>query len=141
MYVDNCLQDRQSYTELPQKTGIRMGSAAQLVKRAQSALSKSSSLGNFQTIYWPYFLYDSRASLLNGLTSFSSRNSPRSQWKSLQAVERPVKTKTKVEKAAWERSEAVRHPMRLLICQFLSHLYAPFASSSLYNLDDVKLLK
>lgn len=50
-----------------------------------------------------------------------------------------MKTEKKADEAAWERSDAVDHALRLLTLQFLSFLHALLAGTSLYALDDDRL--
>lgn len=56
-------------------------------------------------------------------------------------LERPVRTEEGVDKASRERSEAADLAMGLLAILFFSHLHALLVNSSLYSLNDVRLLE
>lgn len=52
-----------------------------------------------------------------------------------------MKTDQEVGKAAYKRSGAVDHAMRLLTMQFFSHIHTLLGKHSLYTFDDYKHLK
>lgn len=126
--LNSCLHNQFLYS--------RIGAAVQMVRRAWSALLKPNGLRNLRTAYWPYFIYDSRTATLHDLTACSDGSSLRSERESLHWVERPVKTEGEAEKAAWKRSSAGDHAMRILPSQLFRHLHALFAGNSWYTLDD-----
>lgn len=94
----------------------------------------------FQTAYWSYFVYESRAAVLQTLVTPEDGFSFCSQQESLGEEVHLVKTEEKEDRAAWERSRAVDREMGLLALLFFSHMRALLSNSSLCKLDHDKLL-
>lgn len=94
-----------------------------------------------QTIYWPYFVYDSKTVLLHVVILHSDGFSICSQQESPNGAETSVKTEEKVEKAAAERLGALNFATGLLNLQMSSHLHAFFDTCSLCTLNDDRRLE
>lgn len=106
-YESSCLQNRRLHAKPHWKTRIWTGVAADLVRRARSALSKSTGLERFQTVYQPYFFYESRTLLLHVLPTHADGFLPSSLHRSLNGVQCPATTEVGLDSAAWKRSDAV----------------------------------
>lgn len=85
-------------------------------------------------------MHDERTALLPLILLRSDGSAPISQHISFEEVGFPMKTEIEVREPARERSVAMQHAKRLLTSQCFSYLLALLASSTLYTLNDDKLL-
>lgn len=64
-YVKGCLHNRCLHAKLHWKPSSYTEVTAKLIALAWTAMSKFIGLGSFQTVYWLYFVYESRFALLH----------------------------------------------------------------------------